>query len=67
MSSLGIVISETGSVFEQYGNRTRKLKEQSQERRKTNFVNQKNDVLERFSGESYFSWILSSAAVYGSH
>ena len=65
MSSLGIVISETGSLFEQYGNRTRKLKEQ--ERRKTNFVNQKNDMLERFSGESYFSWILSSAAVYGSH
>ena len=62
MSSLGIVSSEAGSVFEQHGNRRRKLKEQAQERKKTTFIQQKNKALERYSGESYFPGILSSAA-----
>ena len=62
MSSLGIVSSEAGSVFEQHDNRRRKLKEQAQERKKTTFIQQKNKALERYSGESYFPGILSSAA-----
>ena len=62
MSSLSTFSREAGSVFEQHDTRRRKLKEQAQERRKTVFQLQKNKALERFSGESYFPGILSSAA-----
>ena len=59
MSSLGIVSCE--AVFEQHDSR-RKLREQAQERKKPIFTQQKNKALERFSGESYFPGILSSAS-----
>ena len=60
MSSLGIDSSEAGSVFEQHDTKRRKLKEQAQDRRKRNFLLQKNKALEKYSGESYLPGILSS-------
>ena len=58
MSSLGIDSSEASRLFLQHNERRRRLKEQAQERRKTNFLNLRKNALQSLTSQSYFPGVL---------